>query len=91
MRTLTLQQTTQQPNRSEALAMRFLEGARDRAKLRDSGPVLVLRTARFVNILKTAPHLIRYERDYHSSVPGWPRFVLFFEDCRIELSEEAFE
>jgi hypothetical protein len=81
--------TMQLGNKSEQLAMRILEGARDRAMLHDKGPVMVLRTSRFVEILKTAPQLISYDLDYHASVPGWPRYVAKFEDCFIELSEQA--
>jgi hypothetical protein len=81
------------PNKSEMLAMKILENARDRARLVKAGerhiPVMVLRVSRFVETLKMAPHLIRYELDYLGGAPGWPRFAPFYEDCRIEISEAA--
>jgi hypothetical protein len=83
--------TNMQPTKAELLNRRFLEGARERATLKrgDRHPTMVLRTSRFVEILKTSPTLIHYEPDYHNSVPGWPRYVPTFEDVAIVLSELA--
>jgi hypothetical protein len=88
MRTLTFQQ---QPNRSEQLAMRILEGAKQRAMLRNGEAVMRLRVLRFVAILKSAPHLITYRPDYNASVPGWPKFSVYYDTFRIEISDEVFK
>ncbi len=84
----------QQPNKSEQLAMRLLEGARDRAKLKNVGdklvPVAVLRAYTLVRVLKLGgASLIHYELDYAASVPHWPAMHLMFEDVRLEISERV--
>lgn len=84
-----------QPTKAELLNRRFLEGAKARAALTKLGArdqqTIILRTSRFVEILKTSPTLISYVPDYHSSVPGWPRYVPTFELCPIVLSELSHE
>lgn len=79
------------PDRNEMLALRILQGAKDRSLLPQgaSNPVMILRVSRFVEILKTAPHLIHYERDWAASSPQYPRYVAKFEDCIIKFSEAA--
>jgi hypothetical protein len=76
------------PSKSEQLAMQFLAGARYRAVLRDGSPTIFLRTLRFVDILKSAPHLIRYEYDFKASAPQWPRFRPMYEECTIIVTDE---
>lgn len=76
---------------SEQLAMRFLEGARNRAVLRDKRPCMYVRTLRFIDILKSAPHLIRYEMDYEASAPQWPRFRPAYEECIIVVTDEVLD
>ena len=79
-------------NRHDLLARKILHGARERAAA-TSGEKhprsMVLRTARFVHLLKTAPHLIEFVADYANSAPGWPRFVPSFAGTRIELAEHV--
>lgn len=82
-----------QANKSELLAMKVLDGALDRARLLpgERYPVLVLRAARFVDILKSAPHLVTYRLDWANSGPHWPRFIPMYNDAMIRLDEHAIE
>jgi hypothetical protein len=82
------------PTKAELLNRDFLARAKARAALTAAGArdqAIVLRPARFCAIILSSPTLISYEPDYHSSVPGWPKYRPVFETCPIVLSDAAHE